>query len=61
MQFINTKENLVVDSLDGLLRASGGANLARLDGYPGIKVILRTDHNPNRRVAIVAGGGSGLH
>jgi ATP-dependent dihydroxyacetone kinase len=59
MQFINTKENLVVDSLDGLLRASGGANLARLDGYPGIKVILRTDHNPNRRVAIVAGGGSG--
>jgi ATP-dependent dihydroxyacetone kinase len=59
MQFINTRENLVVDSLDGLLRASGGANLARLDGYPGIKVILRTDHNPNRRVAIVAGGGSG--
>jgi len=59
MQFINTKENLVVDSLDGLLRASGGANLARLDGYPGIKVILRTDHNPNKRVAIVAGGGSG--
>lgn len=59
MQFINTRENLVVDSLDGLLRASGGANLARLDGYPGIKVILRTDHNPNRCVAIVAGGGSG--
>jgi dihydroxyacetone kinase len=58
MQFINIKENLVVDSLDGLLRASGGANLARLDGYPGIKVILRTDHNPNRKVAIVAGGGS---
>ena len=59
MQFINTKEKLVVDSLDGLLRASGGANLARLDGYPGIKVILRTDHNPNKKVAVVAGGGSG--
>ncbi len=57
-QFINAKESLVVDSLDGLLRASGGANLARLDGYPGIKVILRTDHNP-RHVALVAGGGSG--
>lgn len=57
-QFINTKENLVVDSIDGLLRSSGGANLARLDGYPGIKVILRTDHNP-RHVALVAGGGSG--
>ena len=57
-QFINAKETLVVDSLDGLLRSSGGANLARLDGYPGIKVILRTDHNP-RHVALVAGGGSG--
>jgi dihydroxyacetone kinase len=58
LQFINAKESLVVDSLDGLLRASGGKNLARLEGYPGIKVILRTDHNP-RHVALVAGGGSG--
>jgi ATP-dependent dihydroxyacetone kinase len=58
VQFINAKENLVVDSLDGLLRASGGAKLARLDGYPGIKVILRTDHN-SKQVALVAGGGSG--
>ena len=58
MQFINGKESLVVDALDGLLRSSGGANLARLDGYPGIKVVLRTDHKPSR-VAIVAGGGSG--
>ncbi len=57
-QFINTKESLVVDALDGLLRASGGANLARLDGYPGIKVVLRTDHN-RKHVALVAGGGSG--
>jgi ATP-dependent dihydroxyacetone kinase len=57
-QFINAKESLVVDSLDGLLRASGGAKLARLEGYPGIKVILRTDHN-KRHVALIAGGGSG--
>jgi ATP-dependent dihydroxyacetone kinase len=58
-QFINSKETLVVDSLDGLLRSSGGSNLARLDGYPAIKVILRTDHKRDRKVAIVAGGGSG--
>ncbi len=58
MQFINGTESLVVDAIDGLLRSSGGANLARLDGYPGIKVVLRTDHKPGR-VAIVAGGGSG--
>lgn len=57
-QFINEKEMLVQNALDGLLRCSGGANLARLDGYPGIKVILRTDHKPTR-VAIIAGGGSG--
>ncbi len=58
-QFINAKETLVVESLDGLLRASGGSNLARLDGFPAIKVILRTDHKRDRKVAIVAGGGSG--
>ncbi len=57
-QFIDARERLVVDAIDGLLRSSGGAGLARLDGYPGIKVVLRTDRKPNR-VAIVAGGGSG--
>ena len=57
-QFIDRRESLVVDAIDGLLRSSGGARLARLDGYPGIKVVLRTDARPNR-VAIVAGGGSG--
>jgi ATP-dependent dihydroxyacetone kinase len=58
-QFINAKETVVTDSLDGLLRSSGGSNLARLDGYPAIKVILRTDHKSDKKVAIVAGGGSG--
>jgi ATP-dependent dihydroxyacetone kinase len=57
-QFIDAKEQLVVGALDGLLRSSGGKNLARLDGYPSIKVILRTDHKSSQ-VAIVAGGGSG--
>ena len=57
-QFIDNKNTLVVDSIDGLLRSSGGKNLARLDGYPGIKVVLRTDHKSSQ-VALVAGGGSG--
>ena len=57
-QFINSKEKLVTESLDGFLRASGGANLARLDGFPHIKVICRADHKPSR-VAIISGGGSG--
>ncbi len=58
-QFINSKETLVVDAIDGLLRASGGNNLARLDGYPAIKVVLRTDHKADKNVSIIAGGGSG--
>ncbi|KAA2313700.1 DAK2 domain-containing protein [Pseudooceanicola sediminis] len=56
-QFINTKETLVTDAIDGLIRASGGA-LARLDGYPHIRVVLRTDWDRSR-VALVSGGGSG--
>ena len=57
-QFIDSKNALVVDAIDGLLRSSGGTKLARLDGYPGIKVVLLTDHNPSH-VAVIAGGGSG--
>ena len=57
-QFINAKENLVTESIDGMLRATGDAALARLDGYPAIKVVLRSDHSP-ARVALVSGGGSG--
>ncbi len=57
-QFINNKENLVTESLDGFLRACGGVHLARLDGFPHIKVIYRTDHKPSR-VALISGGGSG--
>ena len=57
-QFMNAKETLVVDSLDGFLRTAGNANVAKLDGFPHIKVIVRTDHKPSR-VAIISGGGSG--
>ena len=57
-QFINSKEKLVTESLDGFLRACGNAHLARLDGFPHIKVIYRTDHKPSR-VALISGGGSG--
>src|SRR5688572_20901284 len=57
-QFINAKENLVTEAIDGFLRASGGSRLARLDGYPHIKVVIRRDHRPSR-VAVISGGGSG--
>ncbi|MCU0831446.1 MAG: dihydroxyacetone kinase subunit DhaK [Rhizobiaceae bacterium] len=56
--FINTKETLVTEAVDGFLRTAGAANLARLDGYPQIKVVVATDAKANR-VALVSGGGSG--
>lgn len=56
-QFINAKENLVTEAIEGLLAASGGA-LSRLDGYPHIKVVFRTDWDKSK-VALVSGGGSG--
>lgn len=56
-QFINAKDTLITEAIDGTLRASGGA-LARLDGYPHIKVVVRTDWMRDR-VALVSGGGSG--
>ena len=59
-QFINSKEKLVTESLDGFLRVCGNAHLARLDGFPHIKVIYRTDHKPSR-VALISGGGSGMN
>ena len=56
-QFINSKESLVTDALDGLLAASNGA-LYRLDGYPHIKVVCRSGWDKSR-VALISGGGSG--
>jgi ATP-dependent dihydroxyacetone kinase len=56
-QFMNSKETLVTEALDGLIRTSNG-RLARLDGYPHIKVVVRTDWDRSR-VALVSGGGSG--
>lgn len=56
-QFINSRESLVAEAIDGTIHASGGA-LTRLDGYPHIRVVLRRDW-PGDRVALVSGGGSG--
>jgi dihydroxyacetone kinase len=55
--FMNTKDDMVTDAIDGVIAASGGA-LARLDGYPHIRVVVRADWDKSR-VALVSGGGSG--
>ncbi len=56
-QFINTKETLVTEAIDGALRSAKG-RLARLDGYPHIKVVVREEWDKSK-VALVSGGGSG--
>ena len=56
-QFINAKEDLVTEAIDGLIACSGG-KLERLDGYPHIKVVTRSDWDGSK-VALISGGGSG--
>ena len=56
-QFINARDTLVAEAIDGMVRTSGG-RLARLDGYPHVRVVVRTDWDRSR-VALVSGGGSG--
>ncbi|MEH6523698.1 dihydroxyacetone kinase subunit DhaK [Sulfitobacter sp.] len=56
-QFINKKEDMVTDAINGTIAASGG-KLTRLDGYPHIRVVVRNDWDKSK-VALVSGGGSG--
>lgn len=56
-QFMNSKDNMVTEAIDGTIAASGGA-LSRLDGYPHIRVVMRSDWEKSK-VALVSGGGSG--
>ncbi|MBO0343981.1 dihydroxyacetone kinase subunit DhaK [Roseibium limicola] len=55
--FMNRKENLVTEAIDGTIAAAGGA-LSRLDGYPHIRVVVRSDWTKSK-VALISGGGSG--
>ena len=56
--FFNRKETIVTEALDGFLATAGSGTLARLDGYPEIKVVLRADWDKTK-VAVVSGGGAG--
>lgn len=56
-QFINDKDKIITQAMDGLLQTSE-CQLARLNGFPHIKVVLRSDWQRSH-VALVSGGGSG--
>ena len=55
--FLNQRESLVTEAVETAVRLGEG-KLARLDGFPGIKVVVRTDADA-RHVAVVSGGGAG--
>ena len=59
--FYNSTDKTVEQSIDGLIYST--ANIARFEGYPGIKVVLREDWKKEAQgkdqVALVSGGGSG--
>ncbi|MER8421886.1 dihydroxyacetone kinase subunit DhaK [Mesorhizobium sp. M1329] len=56
--FFNRRDTIVTEALDGFLGTTGAGVLARLDGYPEIKVILRADWDKTK-VAVISGGGAG--
>ncbi|WP_182418808.1 dihydroxyacetone kinase subunit DhaK [Bartonella sp. HY038] len=56
--FMNDRQTLVSDAIDGLLLSSAGTNLTRLDAFPEIKVVIRADWQKDK-VAVISGGGSG--
>lgn len=53
--FINNPQNVVAESIDGLLIND---KLAKLDRFPEIRVVVRKDWDKSR-VALISGGGSG--
>jgi len=55
-RFWNTESTAVQECLDGLIWST--PNLGRLDTYPDVKVVYRTDFGKDK-VAIVSGGGAG--
>ena len=56
--FVNQRDAVVAEAIEGFLSASGRRELARLDGFPDVKVIVRADWDRSK-VALVSGGGSG--
>lgn len=57
-RFLNSRETLVTEAIDGLLASPAGKKLVRLDGYPHVKVVVRSDWDRSK-VAVVSGGGAG--
>ncbi|WP_338127179.1 dihydroxyacetone kinase subunit DhaK [Vibrio cincinnatiensis] len=56
--FINNKEQLVNEAIEGAVLTSPWQNLEQLDIDPHIRIVVRRDWDKSK-VAIISGGGSG--
>ncbi len=56
--FVNRRDAVVTEAIEGFLSTSRPGEVARLDGFPDVKVVVRADWD-RAKVAIVSGGGSG--
>ena len=56
--FVNRRDAVVAEAIDGFLSTSRPGELARLDGFPDVKVIVRANWD-RAKVAVISGGGSG--
>ena len=56
--FLNSRESLVNDAIEGVILSSPYANLVKLDIDPAIRVVARSDWDKSR-VAVISGGGAG--
>lgn len=56
--FLNARESLVNDAIDGVIISTPYANLVRLDIDPAIRIVARNDWDKSR-VAVISGGGAG--
>jgi len=57
-RFINDSSSIVLEAVDGLIKST--PNITRLDGYPDIKVVVRSDWDKAAgKVSVICGGGSG--
>ena len=62
VQIFDDQDAIVTDALAGYLTRDHGEDLALLDGFPHIKVVVRGDPEDDPdddKVAVISGGGSG--
>jgi dihydroxyacetone kinase len=56
--FLNRRDAVVTEAIEGFLSTSRPGEVARLDGFPDVKVVVRANWDRSK-VAVISGGGAG--